>query len=860
MSKFHTTISQWGLVSGIRQTHSDMIVVSAPRSPFSPEARKGQLVLVVEAEGDVARGRQACALVAQKIRETFYADGSMSITSSLRHALKAANAALYQHNFSAPPHKRAHVGVTCTVIHGTDVFVTQVPPSQAFIAHTGKLRALPVPPSWTNGLDVTATHRQGSLGTSLGSEPEFFRSVMQPGDTLVLCSSNVARLLGKHQAEQLVGYADAATIAEDLYSLCRAANLPEAHAIVIEAVPGAAPEIHDLPSQPVALPDSPPQPEHGSTTGRLGGWLGRGSRGPKSRSNGSPSAPGETATVLQEQVVTATVPAAAPGSNGQSAAPLTLMDMLPVADVLPLPPSAFLGEGDYGGTVRPPAVPRRNRQIDLSDNTGMPVDFAALPRKPALPPPTMGDRMLMPIHALFATFMGGIANVPRRTARPVEPKPAQGLRLKGLSYRRQRPPLPWLNIILIVGVVALLITVGIYQNRRSDQQTIDSALAKVTSAVAAAREAGNPQAAQQQLTAAETMLNGEVGALVESGRITTTKEAVWSRYESVRTDYDRALAEINKIGIVDNFATVATLPGGQGLIERVVLGTTESISDTNPPLFYLDRASGVLYERNRQEPVLKPDQEISAFVADPIREALWREGNIIAFDRGDPSTPIYRVFLRSSGEWLGSQLNRTEWMEPADGNLPMATYGGHLYLWDSKEKQIWKYSSGMYADLPAPWITSSGGKALDQVADLQVEGLVYLLNRDASMLVFEGGQLIKEFPAPQLALPVTTVSRFVVTPDIFDADGVTVLRPGSIYILDTRNERVLQLSKTDGSLIQQIQARSRGPLNQISDLAVDEQRGMIYLANGPRVLRTELPELSQPSVEPTATETATPEP
>ncbi|MBV9788736.1 MAG: hypothetical protein JOZ51_11210, partial [Chloroflexi bacterium] len=533
MSKFHTTISQWGLVSGIRQTHSDMIVVSAPRSPFSPEARKGQLVLVVEAEGDVARGRQACALVAQKIRETFYADGSMSITSSLRHALKAANAALYQHNFSAPPHKRAQVGVTCVVIHGTDVFVTQVPPSQAFIAHTGKLRALPVPPSWTNGLDVTATHRQGSLGTSLGSEPEFFRSVMQPGDTLVLCSSNIARLLGKQQAEQLVGYSDAATVAEDLYGLCRAANFPEAHAIVIEAVPGAAPEIHDQPPQPTTLPEPAPA----ATTGRVGGWLGRGARGAKARTNGSAPASGETAPVLQEQAVAASVPASAPGSNGQAAAPLTLMEMLPVADVLPLPPSAFLGEGDYGGTVRPPAVPRRNRQIDLSDNTGMPVDFAALPRKASVPPPTMGDRMLMPVHALFATFMGGLANVPRRTTRPVEPKPAQGLRLKGLSYRRQRPPLPWLNIILIVGVVALLITVGIYQNRRSDQQTIDTALAKVTTAVAAARAADNPQAAQQQLMTAEALLNDEVGALVESGRITTTKQAVWARYETVRTDY-----------------------------------------------------------------------------------------------------------------------------------------------------------------------------------------------------------------------------------------------------------------------------------------------------------------------------------
>ncbi|HEX6291805.1 MAG TPA: hypothetical protein VFZ66_21645 [Herpetosiphonaceae bacterium] len=831
-----------------------MIVVSAPRSPFSPEARKGQLVLVVEAEGDVARGRQACTLVARTIRETFYADGSMSITSSLRHALKAANAALYQHNYNAPPHKRALVGCTCAVIHGSDVFITQVPPSQAFIAHTSRLRALPVPLSWTNGADLSATHRQGSLGTSLGSEPEFFRSVIQPGDTLVLCSSNLVRLLGKQQTEQLICYSDAATIADELYHACRSAHLPEAHAIVIEAVPGAAPEVQDT---PVAPAEPEPHAERPKVAGRLGGWLGRSSRAP--RSQPAPSDPG---TPHEQLAVGAALPTtvAAPPSNGQrNAAPLTLIDTLPVADVMPLPPSAFLGEGDYGGMVRPPAVPRRNRQIDLSDNTGTPVDFAALPRKPAPPPPTLGDRILLPIHSLLAMTMGSVANVPRRTARPVERQPAQGLRLKGLSYRRQRPPLPWLNIFLIVGVVAMLVIFGIRQNRQSDQRTIELALAKVTEAVAQARQAQDGVVAQRQLEAAESALNDDVGKLVASGLITTTKSAVWTRYLAVRTDYDRAMAEINRIGFIDDFESVATLPGGQGLIERVVLGTA-AISDTQPPLFYLDRAAGVLYERGQQEPLLKPDQDINSSVTDPIRDVLWREDNVIAFDRGDPSTPIYRVYLRNGDGWLANRLNQTEWMEPAEGNLPLATYGGHLYMWDSKEKQLWKYTSGMYADLPTPWLAPGMSKPLDQIADVQVDGLVYLLNRDASIMVFEAGSLIREFPAPQLAVPVSTVSRFLVTADMLEADGVTVKQPGSIYILDTRNERVLQINKTDGTLIQQIQARIRGPLNQISDLAVDEARGLLYLANGPRVLRVDLPVPPQPPAEAMPAATTTPEP
>jgi hypothetical protein len=448
--------------------------------------------------------------------------------------------------------------------------------------------------------------------------------------------------------------------------------------------------------------------------------------------------------------------------------------------------------------------------------------------------------------------------VPRRTARAAEQLPAQGLRLKGLTYKRQRPRLPWFNILLIVGIVAMLIVVGMRQNQRRDQDLTDAALGQVSESVTAALRTPDPQEAQRQLALAEAALSpaGDVGELIQTGLITTTKPAVWSRYLQVRTSYDRAMATINRIGFLDDLETVATLPGNQGAVERVLLGTTETISDT-PPVFYLDRAAGLLYQAGRSEPLLRPDEQIGPFVSSPIREMLWREGNIIALDRGDQLFPIYHVFLRSGDGWLANQLNQTEHMEPATGDLPMATFGGHLYIWDAKERQLFRYYSGMYADLPQPWITDAGNAPLDQIVDIEIDGRVWLLSRDASVLVFEGGRLIRQIPPPDLTVPVSNVSRFVVTADHYSEDGLTLEQPGYIYILDLRNERVLQISKEDGTLIQQMQARTRGPLNQVSDLAVDESRDTIYFANGPRVLRSALPEPPAPPVEPEAT--ATPE-
>jgi hypothetical protein len=452
-------------------------------------------------------------------------------------------------------------------------------------------------------------------------------------------------------------------------------------------------------------------------------------------------------------------------------------------------------------------------------------------------------------------MMGSVANVPRRTARPAESDPAAGLRLKGLSYRRQRPPLPWFNIFLIVGIVALLIVVGMQQNRSRDLDTVDAALRQVTSALTAARRAPDNETAQRELARAAALLNDDVQELITTGLITETRSAVWSRYLGVRGSYDQAMASINRIGFVNDLETVASLPGEQGRIDSIALGTTTNVTPTETLLFYLDREAGVLYQADRDQPLLKPDDAIASVNVRPVREVLWREvgNNIIAFDRGDQLFPIYHAFQWDGSNWIANQLQGTEHMGDADKNLPMASYGGHLYMWDQETQQLKKYSSGYYADLPVDWITDAGGASLDRVVDVQVDGLVYLLRADGTILVFEGGRNIREFTPPQLAVPVTNVSRFVVTPDQYAEDG-SIARPGYIYLLDLRAERILQLSKTDGSLVQQIQARTRGPLNQMVDLAVDEERRQLYIANGPHVLRAQLPDPPQAAV-PEATAT-----
>ncbi|NJL32928.1 MAG: hypothetical protein HC893_02590, partial [Chloroflexaceae bacterium] len=109
MPKYIASTSQFRLVSGMQQSTSDLILLTEPRSPLSPEARKGRLYILVEADQDIARGKDACQLAVRTVSKAFYTNDSYSVTSSLRGALAEANRALYQHNFKVPSHKRAQL-------------------------------------------------------------------------------------------------------------------------------------------------------------------------------------------------------------------------------------------------------------------------------------------------------------------------------------------------------------------------------------------------------------------------------------------------------------------------------------------------------------------------------------------------------------------------------------------------------------------------------------------------------------------------------------------------------------------------------------------------------------------------------
>ncbi|GAC1640215.1 MAG: hypothetical protein NVS4B8_07620 [Herpetosiphon sp.] len=858
MPKYYTATAQWGLVSGIRQDASDLIILHQPPSRFSPQARKGQLLIVAEAAGDVARGREACERAASVLHDTYYADGVSSITSALRKAMRSANEALYGYNYSAPNHKRATVGLSAAVLFGSDVFLAQVPPTQAFIAHAGKLRALPNPLSWVGGAQSgLLVGSLGGLGTSLGSEPEFFRSALQPGDTVVVCSSNVARLLSKHQAEQLFCYSDAKTVAEGLYELCRQASLPEAHAAVLEIMPALSVEAQQAPLSAASVSE-----RSKLAAGKVGEWLGDiASEAQLAVAKRAQAEQDDAPEVLQTATLAAVAEpseqAPLPTGNGRD-----LLSTVPIGDNEPLPLSAFIGEGDYGGVVRPSAA-KQYRHIDLSDNHGMPVDFAALPKRTPLPPPTVAQQFGLGLRQIRASVLGAATRQPRRSPRlqPVEKQSRP--RIRGLSYRKTRTPFPWLQVGLLLTAFAILVAVGLQVNRRRDLSRVNEAVNGVEQEIKAAQNSTDQKAAQQHLAVAERRLK-EFTPLISSGLITTTKRTNWAAYQQLLHHYDRSMAEINHIGFFENWKPIASLPNQGAQITRIVMGSDQTTRLISTTLYLLDGSTDTLYsqEGSTARPVLRPGDTVANVQVGKIRDLLWRNENPVALERNiDPNNPYLIVYLHGAGKdsWFANKLPGSEWL-PVGKEIPATTYGGNLYVWNADAKrhygapdQLFKYTTGRYADVPEEWITNRRPGTMDEVASIVIDGRVYMLHPNGSINVFEGGNYKRDLPSPDISPPVSAIRRFVVTPDVVDETTGKTKVSGHIFLLDTQNERIIELDKNDGHVVQQMMARQRGPLNRLTDLLVDERTASLYLANGNQVLYLPLPAEPGKETAPSAT-------
>ncbi len=853
MRRYDTRTKQFGLIGGIRQAESDYITVFEPTSPFMPETRKGTLYIVTETDNELSRGHEACLLVSRQIRKVFYDDDTFSITAALRAAIRAANQALYKFNFDTEPAQRAYVGVTCVVIRGADLYIAQVTPAQAYLWCAGQLRALPSHSFWdTEHTSVSHYAKLGALGASLFVEPDLYRNQIHAGDALLVCSSTMSRPLAATDVAPLLRFHDPAASVESLLTLSEQQGLPDVHGLVLEIAAGRGATVRT----------DNPGPRNVrllvfQTWAGILGWLSDLSdtlierlpgRRRADRQTGRVDHPDPALTTLPEQPQHSPNPPSSPRplDLGESVLERREREQRELErqreiERSELPPSAYLGEDLYEERTR-----SSSGQIDLSDVPALAA--RARPYRPIyelrpLVDLTWQERLLWPVNRLRAAFV----NARRSRLRPSTPQRTMPrMRGQGLSYRRQKPPFPWLQLSLLGLLVTLLIIYGMNLSQRSAQQRALDYFAIADQRIAAVREAQTEDLALDRLDVArEAMEQVRASALV-----TDANPGLWVRYQEMQREYERLLSAVQRQTFFENVEVLATHPLPTGTFASMVgpqATTTLTDTDAIAALDYLYALDGSreiarLYRIPREggtpEPFLSPNQTIQTTQVGPVRAHTWRVDNIVAIDE---SPSGYGYYFRSNGQWNYSRLGGSDIWAPR-GRIDMETYEGNLYVWGVQLQEILKFTSGRYSEPALPWLdpTGLGGRDLSTAIDMAIDGNIYLLMPDGRIMLLNSGRFVREITPSEITPPITTVTRFFITGS---------LDSGWIFLLDPLNERVIQLDKMSGDVIQQIKVRAEDDfrLDQLTDIFVDTSRGpLIYLVNGGQILRAELPEQPRP--------------
>ncbi|NTU85213.1 MAG: hypothetical protein HGA45_38635, partial [Chloroflexales bacterium] len=498
-----------------------------------------------------------------------------------------------------------------------------------------------------------------------------------------------------------------------------------------------------------------------------------------------------------------------------------------------LPPSTFLGE-DPGPVTR---------RVDLADPDLLLPARPYRPRYEARPliDLSWGERLALPFQRIAVTIEDGWRSRQSRRAAPPPPRPIP--RGQGLSYRRTRPPFPWALLTGLILVIGALIFYGLTLTRQNDQQLAIEYFTAAEEHLAAVRDAPDEADALADLDLARQAID-EVRA---SPNVTDTNPILWLRYQEIQREYERALAAVQHLTFFDSPLVLAQHPLPTGQFTSVVVPPAmAAITDTAvlEGLRYIyavdgDAQNARLYRIPRDggtpEPYLSPGQGVGTTVVGSLRAAIWRIDQVVAIDEAPGG---FGYYFRTGSTWNYSKLGASEIWRLKD-RLDVEEYGGNLYVWGAQPNEVLRFRSGSYGDTADYWLDPASLQNLDlsTVVDMGVDGSIYLLRADGSVMVFSQGQLVADIKPEAIAPPITAVTRFFVT-------GTTP-EDGFFFLVDSLNERIIQMEKVTGKVVQQIKARpdDKVRLDQLAALFIDSNgaRPILYIVNAGQIIRAELP-------------------
>ncbi len=816
----------------------DTVLVCEANDPMSVEARKGELFVVVESQQDSQRQRQPIQLVMRAIRKLFYENSSFSVQSALRRAIISANRVLYDYNMTQDVSRRVHLGITCVVVKGVDLYIAQIAPSQVYILSEGAVRAIPSSALWRTVHHVAVPVNIGSMmGSSLTVDPEFYRAVWQPGETLILTTSSLNPVLDRESVSQILRLTHPNKMVQALRDTCQQVNVSSAHGLAMLLDADVAEEVKQVTGSFSSITQ-----QLMLASGSTSLWFGKAVKWGRSLLLGSEESRFTASAkrwrnITREEQNRVTRP---PPEVPYTPNPIPRPVPIDIGDSIEQQVQQSTDARAPRAGTRNPAPQRVIEAVDV-EVPSTPIDTDYKQRYGGVhirvtEPIRYSDLVGSVLQGLFVWRMLPKRNTDSRRMQSA----SQG---NGLSYRKQRPPFPWAMLSLMAMVVLVLFFYGRNVATEHRLQRGEDSILNAERSVQAIYDSVDEMEAAQRIQIAQSLLDN----LQQIGIITATVD-YRQRYLVMQDRISQAERVIQRRSYLTNITQVVANPYPNGSFSSIIIPPVPTGNEDPIPfnsIYLLDKNLGVLYQMPQGggtlTAMLKPNDMMGDVQIAKVHDIAWRIDGVVAVAQSSNNGAFVYLF-RNGENWNYSILaGSLEW-QLAEHDMRLHSYSGNLYIWGVTPNNILRFLSAQIADFPTPWIQNDGGVDATAAVDMGIDGRIYLLMPNGMIHVYfappdgERGYE-KSIELQNVVPPIQTISRMVVT-----GEGDA----GSFFLLDSYFSRIIQVEKRTGKFIQQIMLPPESTLSfdDLTALAIDETgaRPVIYMANRDVVYKAPLPE------------------
>lgn len=793
------------------------------------QAALGDFAVVVQGGTD-SQGR---AFV-NAATSTFYAAESDDIAAALVSGMRQASYSVAM--AAGPGEASAVVGATGAVIADGVVYIAQIMPTQVYFLRNGSINALP------NERDLDAVDESE---LDVEQEIDLFRARLEDGDCLVLASTDIRHELTEREIRGMLRRRTAQESAYDMCALIAQRGGQRCEVLVVQFTDISARGVSAVGSAPRATGDMAPTDslvnEDSAPVHQSGPAIGPAADDFRPLGRAEPSVgrrldqPGPHGFDDQAEIARNRARSAPRRTLAQRilALPVTLITLIVVLPMVGVRALADLvsGRGRRART-RPEPADSQPPSDQLDDDWGSLRDLR-----------TAGPRAQQPL--------GG-------TAPPARPLEYVGADLQGhrdpLLVRRRRS-FPGPGTLLFALSLALLVVMAVVLILRNSPAPADSTLVETPApdgpATTATVTPGGFQPipsssrATELLTQAEDLFREAQDRGPAEGRAATLlmlRDAEDLANQALAADTARLLVQdinrlldditreeerINRVYKIVPSSTIDEFDSAG------IGGAVEALDVRLDSKYVIDAISDQLlsYETARQGiSLLRKGDVVGSVTVQDLIAVIDRSLSPIVIDNR------YNIFSidESDTARLLRITGTEEWRTP----VAFDNFNNNLYVLDPGANTIFKYqwTAGGYELGPTSYLDARDEIDISRAIDFAIDGDIFVLFEDGSILRFRGGSEI-DFTIAGLEGDALRASRIFTDPE-----------SESLYLADVANKRIVEIDKregTAGAFVRQFKyAGSDDFFGDIRGLWVSEIDGRLIVLGKDKLRQFVLPRLA----------------